>query len=137
MNRIIHFEIQAGDPERAGKFYAKLFGWDIKELTVPGVRLKDENRYWLVTTGPDTGPGINGGILFRQGPAPSEGQAVNAFICTVGVADIDASVDKMLSAGGSITLPKMAVTGVGWVAYARDLEGNIFGMMQEDPTAHQ
>jgi hypothetical protein len=29
----------------------------------------------------------------------------------------------------------MAITGVGWLAYAKDTEGNIFGMMQNDPAA--
>jgi predicted enzyme related to lactoylglutathione lyase len=29
----------------------------------------------------------------------------------------------------------MAVAGVGWLAYGKDTEGNIFGVMQADPTA--
>ena len=29
----------------------------------------------------------------------------------------------------------MAVPGVGWLAYAKDTEGNIFGLMQADPSA--
>jgi predicted enzyme related to lactoylglutathione lyase len=35
-------------------------------------------------------------------------------------------------AGGSIALDKMQVPGVGWLVYAKDLEGNIFGMLQPD-----
>ena len=89
MNRIIHFEIHAGDPERAAKFYRDVFGWEIHEYVIPGVEMIDENRYWLVTTGPETEPGINGGLMFRRGPAPVEGQPVNAFVCTIGVADLD------------------------------------------------
>lgn len=135
MNRIIHFEIQAGNPERAVKFYKDVFGWEINEWVIPGVKMKDENRYWLVTTGPETEPGINGGLLFRRGPAPIEGQPVNAYVCTIGVANLDEYVDKALKAGGSITLPKMAVKGVGWLAYCKDTEENIFGMMQEDKNA--
>jgi uncharacterized protein len=135
MNRIIHFEIQAADPERASKFYRDLFGWEIVEFVVPGVKIKDENRYWLVTTGPETEPGINGGILFRQGPAPSEGQPVNAFVCTIEVDDLDQSVKKALKAGGTIALPRMPVRGIGWLAYGKDTEGNIFGMMQTDKNA--
>jgi predicted enzyme related to lactoylglutathione lyase len=37
--------------------------------------------------------------------------------------------------GGTVALPKMPVPGVGWLAYAKDTEGNIFGMMQSDPGA--
>lgn len=132
MNRIVHFEIQAGDPERSVKFYRDVFGWEINEWVIPGVEIKDENRYWLVTTGPETEPGINGGLLFRRGAAPIEGQPVNAYVCTICVANLDEYVDKALKAGGRIALPKMAVKGVGWLAYCKDTENNIFGMMQAD-----
>ena len=120
MNRIIHFEIHAGNPERAVKFYKDVFGWEIHEWVIPGIRIEDENRYWLVTTGPETEPGINGGIVFRRGPAPVDGQAVNAFVCTIGVADLNESVDKVLGSGGSIALPRMPVTGY---RVARVLQG--------------
>jgi predicted enzyme related to lactoylglutathione lyase len=29
----------------------------------------------------------------------------------------------------------MAIPGVGWLAYCKDTEGNIFGMMQSDKNA--
>lgn len=135
MNRVIHFEIHAADPERAARFYRDVFGWDVKEWVVPGVEIPEENRYWLVSTGPDGEPGINGGILFRRGPAPAEGQPVNAYVCTLGVASVDDSVAKALAAGATVVLPKMPIKGVGWLAYCKDTEGNIFGMMQEDKSA--
>lgn len=136
MNRIIHFEIQADNPERAAKFYSEVFGWEIEEWVIPGIQIEDENRYWLVTTGPDTEPGINGGMAFRRGPAPTQGQPVNGYVCTIAVADLDESIDNILKAGGSIAVSKMAVKGVGWIAYCKDTESNIFGMMQEDENAH-
>ena len=84
MNRVIHFEIHAVDPQRAARFYQTVFGWDIKEWIVPGVEMPDENRYWLVTTG-DKEPGINGGLLFRRGAAPADASSP-AGAATVGVA---------------------------------------------------
>ena len=27
MNRVVHFEIHAADPERAARFYGEVFGW--------------------------------------------------------------------------------------------------------------
>jgi hypothetical protein len=135
MNRIIHFEIHAGNPDRAVKFYRDVFGWEIHEWVIPGIRMIDENRYWLVTTGPETESGINGGIVFRRSPEPVDGQAVNAFICTIGVADLDESVDKVRKAGGIIELDRMPVQGIGWWASCKDTEGNLFGMMQEDTNA--
>ena len=136
MNRIIHFEIHARDPERAVKFYRNVFGWEIHEWVIPGVQMKDENRYWLVTTGPEAEPGINGGVVFRRSPAePADGQPINAFVCTISVANLDKSVDHVLESGGCIIIPRMAVQGIGWWANCRDTEGNIFGMMQEDTNA--
>jgi hypothetical protein len=32
-------------------------------------------------------------------------------------------------------LAKMPIPGVGWLAYVKDTEGNLFGMMQNDPNA--
>ena len=135
MNRIVHFEIHAGDPERAVRFYRDVFGWEIEEWSPPGAEMKDEDRYWMVMTGPETEPGINGGLMFRQGPEPAEGQPVNAYVCTIGVTDLDESVDAVLKAGGSITVPRMAVPGVGWLVYCKDTEGNTFGAIQMDEKA--
>lgn len=135
MNRVVHFEIHAANPERAAAFYAEVFGWNIKEWTIPGVQIPEENRYWVVDTGSADEPGINGGILVRRGPAPAEDQPVSAYVCTMGVASVDDSVAKAVGAGGVIALPKMAIRGVGWLAYCKDTEGNIFGMMQSDEHA--
>ncbi|HEY3840604.1 MAG TPA: hypothetical protein VGL72_28725 [Bryobacteraceae bacterium] len=32
-------------------------------------------------------------------------------------------------------IPKMPVPGVGWLAYCQDPDENMFGMMQNDPSA--
>ena len=36
---------------------------------------------------------------------------------------------------GHVAVAKMPIPGMGWLAYAKDTEGNIFGMMQPDPSA--
>jgi hypothetical protein len=53
------------------------------------------------------------------------------------VPDLDGYVARVEHAGGLIVVPKMAMPGVGWLAYAQDTEGNIFGMMQRDSQARQ
>jgi hypothetical protein len=125
MPRVVHFEIHAEQPARAAKFYSALFDWKIEQWGAV--------EYWLVTTGPDDRPGINGGLLPRRGVI--DGQAVIAYVCTVDVDNLDASVAQALTLGGQLALPKMAVPGMGWLAYCKDTEGNIFGMMQNDPSA--
>jgi predicted enzyme related to lactoylglutathione lyase len=91
--------------------------------------------YWLIVTGPDGTPGINGGLMPRRGAAPAEGQAVNAYVCTVGVEAVDAAVAKSLTLGGTVALPKMPIPGVGWLAYIKDPDGNILGLLQPDEKA--
>ena len=126
MPRVVHFEIHATDPDRAVNFYKTLFGWEFQKWEGP-------MEYWLVTTGPNEQPGINGGLVRRQGEI--DGQAVIAYVCTVDVEDVDASVKTAIDNGGQVALPKMPIPGVGWLAYCKDTEGNIFGVMQNDPNA--
>jgi predicted enzyme related to lactoylglutathione lyase len=126
--RVIHFEIHAEDPRRAMKFYETVFGWAFHRW--PGVW-----EYWLATTGTKDEPGIDGGLILRRGESPSEGQGVNAFVCTLDVPDADAAVEAVVKAGGALAVPKVAVPGVGWLAYVKDTEGNILGVMQTDSAA--
>jgi len=127
MPRPIHFEIQADNTERAIKFYRDLFGWEFSQWgTEP---------YWLVKTGEKDTPGIDGGLMPRPGPGPADMQAVNAFVCIVDVADCDATAKRVPEIGGSVAVPKMPVPTIGWLAYAKDTEGNLFGFMQMDANA--
>lgn len=126
MNRPTHFEIHAGDPERAIKFYTAVFGWQFQKWDGP-------TPYWLIATG--TGPGIDGGMVPRRGPAPAADQPVNAYPASMKVASCDATVASITANGGTIALPKMAIPAMGWLAYGKDTEGNLFGVMQDDPTA--
>jgi predicted enzyme related to lactoylglutathione lyase len=71
----------------------------------------------------------------RMGPPPADMQPVNAYVCTTVVPDLDARLEKALGSGGTLALAKMAVPAVGWLAYIKDPEGNILGMMQMDPAA--
>lgn len=127
MPRVVHFEIHASNPVAVIPFYEALLGWTFTPWGPPG-------SYWLVGTG-EEGPGINGGLLPRRGAKPVEGQAVNAFVCTVEVPDVRGYFAKALECGGTEALPVQAIPGVGWLGYVKDPDGNILGMMQNDPTA--
>ena len=120
MNRPIHFEIPADNPERAIEFYRRTFGWKFRQWDGP-------MPYWMIETGSEA-PGINGGMMPRRHPSQPP-------VNTLDVADVDASLAAVLAAGGTLAVPKMAIPGIGWLAYATDTEGNIFGMMQTDSSA--
>ena len=132
MNRVVHFEIQAGDVARAKQFYGGVFGWQFMEWPMPG-----GEPYITVMTAPKESkePGINGGLLKRPCPAPAVGQGTNAFVCTIQVADFDATAAKILKAGGIVAMPKFAIPKMAWQGYFLDTEGNTFGVHQADPNA--
>lgn len=129
-NRVVHFEIHAGDAERAKKFYQAVFGWEFPQWM-------EEPPYWGVMTAPEGSQelGINGGLMARQGGAPSDGAPVNAYVCTVQVDSYDEIHDKILKAGGTVAVPKHAIPGMAWQGYYKDTEGNIFGVHQPDESA--
>ncbi|MFB9908646.1 VOC family protein [Allokutzneria oryzae] len=121
----VHFEIHAGDPARAQAFYTAVLDWKFSQF--------GEMPYWGIETGEDAT--INGGLLPRTGDAPADGQTANSFVLTVLVEDCQATVDAAVANGGSVAVPKTAVPGIGWTAYIKDTEGNVFGAMQHDPAA--
>ncbi|OGF30532.1 hypothetical protein A3H09_00855 [Candidatus Falkowbacteria bacterium RIFCSPLOWO2_12_FULL_45_13] len=121
MNRVIHFEIQADNVERAIKFYKNALGWKITKW--PGEA--GGMDYWMIETGNKT-PGINGGLYQR-----SEGKdKFYLYDCTIGVADLDKAMADVKAGGGMIIRNKMEIPKVGWFARAVDTEDNRFGLMQ-------
>ncbi len=128
MNRPIHFEIHAANPERAMAFYSGLLDWKFTKWDSP-------MPYWLIQTGDPNCRGIDGGLMGRMGPERVEMQPTNSWLCTVDVVDVVTAVAKAVELGGTVAVPKMPITGVGWLAYVKDTEGNIFGLMENDPAA--
>ena len=122
MPRVVHFELQADDPDRATKFYEDVFGWKTARWDGP-------QNYWLMTTGDDSQPGINGGIMRRDARFPP------ATINTLDVPDVDEYCEKVQAAGGKVIMPRFAVQGMGWIAYCQDTEGNTFGIFKPDSSA--
>jgi len=130
MNRVVHFEIQAENLERAMKFYKDVFGWEY-------VKWLDSPPYWGIMTAPKDSkePGINGGFLLRPNKTPPPQYGTNAYVCTMQVADFDATAKKIKQAGGKVALPKFAIAGMAWQGYFIDTEGSTFGIHHPDEKA--
>ena len=121
MPRIVHFDIPSDSPERAQKFYQDVFGWKFYKWDGP-------MEYWMIRTGDDNQPGINGGLARRM---PGQIGMTN----TVDVPSLDEYTAKIQSNGGQVLIPRMPIPGVGYFATCMDTEGNIFGMIQMDQNA--
>jgi len=115
MPRVAHFEIPSDDPQRAVDFYSNAFGWKIQKWDGP-------QEYWLVDTGPGE-PGINGGILRRTPP-------FDRVVNTIGVDDLDAVTKQIQKLGATLVGEKLTIPDIGYLQYATDPDGNLFGMMQ-------
>ena len=121
MARVIHFDLAAPDPERAKQFYEAAFDWTVQKWDGP-------MEYWLITTGPETAAGIDGG-LGRGEARLTEGDL------TLAVDSVDDAVQRVIANGGSVAREKSPVPGVGYLAYIDGPDGNRFGLMQLDATA--
>jgi predicted enzyme related to lactoylglutathione lyase len=128
MPRPVHFEIQAADPKRAIGFYTALFGWTFNKWEGP-------QDYWLIKTGEANTRGIDGGLLPRRGTGAggdAGGQRIRVHHARCRSRRVRAARRRAWrrNRGAENGDPT-----VGWLAYATDTEGNIFGMMQMDSAA--
>jgi hypothetical protein len=121
MPRVSHFDIPADDPQRAQEFYKQVFDWKFEKWDGP-------MEYWMATTGNEE-PGINGGLSKRM---PGQMGMTN----TIGVPSVDEYSKKITDKGGQLIVPKIPIPKVGWFAQCMDTEGNMFGIIEMDETAH-
>ncbi len=124
MFSVVHFEIPTDDVARAQKFYTGLFGWKIEKFA--GSTPMD---YWSVMTGKEEGQmGLDGGLMKRQDPQQQT-------IVYIDVPSVDEYVTKVVSLGGQVCMPKMAIPGMGYFAVCLDPEKNGFGLWENNPDA--
>jgi predicted enzyme related to lactoylglutathione lyase len=129
---IVHFEIQVSDPEKAKQFYGDVFDWKIEKW--------EGTDFYGVWTGRSkyasgSVVGLDGGLGVKEGVTPSRSSALNAFLCTVEVEDIDDTLQKLEKAGGTIVKSKYAFPHVGWMATCADPDGNQFALIQNNTAA--
>jgi len=122
MSKVVHFEIPAGDLERAKKFYQDAFGWQLDDQ--PGM------EYVLAKTVetdekmmPKEAGGINGGMMKRNDMVKSPSFAIN-------VENIDEAMRDVKMAGGTVLSAKMPVGEMGLMAYFKDSEDNVLSLWQ-------
>jgi hypothetical protein len=112
---IAFFEVTSPDHERAQKFYAELFSWQVAADPAMG-------GYGLVDTGAGENA-IGGGI----GPSSEPGDAgVKIY---VRVDDLDAYLDRAEALGGRRLVAPMDLPGdFGRIAVFTDPDGNQVGL---------
>lgn len=109
---VVHWEIEARDPERQRAFYRRMFSWDIGDGPIhaiaPGLG------------GPEPGPAGH----IRQGDAPG----VRLY---VQVRDLDASLALARELGAAILMEPFDVPGGPTLASIEDPEGTPLVLVQQ------
>ncbi|MEW6722046.1 MAG: VOC family protein [Candidatus Micrarchaeota archaeon] len=123
MANLAYFEVPVEDLERAKKFYQEVLGWKIEKSKMP----ESPPDYCDISTGKSKKNTLNSGGMYKR----TKEMPPNLMI--VSYAQVD-SIDKALAAaqklGGTITMPKMAIKQVGFVAQVKDTEGNVIGIWE-------
>ena len=114
------FAIHVDDVERAVRFYEAVFGWGFEPWGPPG--------FYLIQTGPDDAPGVQGLMHKRQ--EPRTGTGLNGFEPTFAVEDVDAVLAAVEANGGTVTMGKSPIPTVGVLVRFLDTEGNDVGAMK-------
>ena len=112
---VAFFEVISAEPERAQKFYAELFGWQVQ--AAPGME-----GYVLV----DTGAGEN---AIGGGIGPSQGPGDTGVKVYMRVDDLDGYLARAQELGATPLVPPMDLPGdYGRIAIFADPDGNPVGL---------
>lgn len=117
----MHFELPADELARATSFYGEVFGWGLIP-TGPGsalARTAPSDEYGQPT---DAGA-INGAFAARQAP-------ITVPVVTIGVDDIEKTLERVEAHGGRRVQAKTPVGDFGFVAYFTDTENNTVGLWE-------
>lgn len=63
MSRVVHFEIQASQPQVLVEFYSQLFGWSFNKWGGPA-------EYWLIEKGPSENQELMAAFCRGEGRLP-------------------------------------------------------------------
>jgi uncharacterized protein len=118
-NKVASFAIHADDVQRCRRFYEAVFDWQFEPWGPPD--------FYLVHTGDERTPGVQGLLHKRQEPRGAGGP--NCFECTIAVADIDAVTAAVTMHGGRVIMNKAPIPTVGILTKFEDTEGNLLGAM--------
>jgi len=125
-NNLASFAIHVDDVDRARAFYESVFEWVFEPWGPPG--------FYLVHTGDEASPGVQGLMHARQ--TPRSGEGLNGFEPTFSVDDVDVIAARVEASGGRVTLAKYVIPTVGALIRFLDTEGNDVGAMKYDTPPH-
>jgi predicted enzyme related to lactoylglutathione lyase len=118
--KFVWYEYMGDDLERAVDFYGHVVGWKVKDSGMTGM------RYLLAQVGDYPVAGLMN--------IPPEAKAMGAQACWtahIWVPDVDAAVEKLKAAGGSVKRPGTDIPHVGRFAVVADPQGAVFMLFRD------
>jgi predicted enzyme related to lactoylglutathione lyase len=117
---VVHFEFWTKDRKRCGAFYAKVFGWNLRDIPQMDYTVVDK-------TGPD---GIGGGMF-----TPKEGEWPAPLSLYIDVEELKPYREAIVANGGKILVEEQEVPGVGSFCLFADPDGRVLGCWKQNPNA--
>jgi uncharacterized protein len=117
MTQVVHLEIPAGDVEAVEAFWSGLFGFEFQAFE------GSPTPYLMARFSDTSGGAIYGTDEPKRGTRPY-----------FDVDDIHAGIAKVKELGGEAS-DAMPVPSMGWFSTCTDVEGNDFGLWQNDTSA--
>ena len=106
-------ELMTTDPEAAKKFYKNLFGWELQEMSMPGM------SYTVVKAASEA---IGGIMAMPPNLPPSVPPNWGAYVT---VPDVDATAKQAAELGGMILVAPQDIPTVGRFTVIRDPQGAV------------
>lgn len=114
----IWYELMTADSAAAIEFYSHVVGWTAAAMPSSGV------PYTLLSSG-----GVNAGGVLQLSPEMCAAGVPECWIGYIGVADVDAMVEKLKAAGGVVHRAPEDIPTVGRFAVVADPHGAAFQIM--------
>jgi predicted enzyme related to lactoylglutathione lyase len=118
-NAINWFEIFVTDLDRASRFYETMLARQLRREDFGGMQMSifssaKEGAGGALVRDPKRAPGTGGTLVYLDATGK-----------------LDASLDRVVAAGGAVVLPKTDIGAPGFIALVRDTEGNQVGLHSE------
>ena len=114
-NPFVHVELNSTDVGQAKAFYQKLFGWKLKDVSMP------DFTYTMI----DVGKGTGGGMMPQLMP-----DTESAWLPYVAVEDIDAATKQAAKLGAEVMKDVTSVMDMGWLSIIVDPTGAMLGLWE-------
>lgn len=115
MYRFTQFEVPSNTSINTIAFYNQVFGWTFQPST--------NCKKWTARAESSETRIFGNPFIKNKRPAQAITNAIE-------VKDIDTTLVNIQEEGGIIIVPKFMIPSVGWMAYFKDLEQNVFGIIQ-------